>query len=106
MTIIIWQNINIAHHLSGSSLSTVLDCILEGLTFESVLGVVASQQSADNTALIRLQRDDNAEDWTEAALANKTAGMCVCIYGQPAIDAGGVRRQFFASCLAQTESQL
>ena len=41
--------------------------MLEGPSFESILGVAASQRSTDDSARIRLQRSDGAEDWTEAA---------------------------------------
>ena len=57
------------YNLSGSSLSRVLECMLEGPSFELILGVAASQQSTDDSAQIRLQRSDGAEDWAEAALA-------------------------------------
>jgi len=96
------------YNLSGSSLSKVLDYMLEGPSLESILGVVASQQSTDDSARIRLQRSNGAEDWAEATLAfykqgrfDKAAGMRVCIHGQPTIDAGGVRRQFFAVVFAE-----
>ena len=102
------QQLAYIYKLSDSSLSRVLECMLEGPSFESILGVAASQRSTDDSARIRLQRSDGAEDWTEAALAfykqgrfDKAAGMRVCIHGQPAIDAGGVRRQFFAVVLAE-----
>lgn len=108
------QQLAYIYKLSGSSLSRVLECMLEGPSFESILGVAASQRSTDDSARIRLQKSDGAEDWAEAALAfykqgrfDKAAGMRVCIHGQPAIDGGGVRRQFFAVVfaeLAQTES--
>ena len=102
------------YNLSGSSLSRVVECMLEGPTFESILGVATSQRSTDDSPRIRLERSDGAEDWTEAALAfykqgrfDKAAGMRIHIRGQPAIDAGGVRRQFFSVVfteLARTES--
>ena len=58
--------------------------------FHSVPGFIASHQFT------------NKEDLTKQA-----AGICVCIHCQPAIDAGGVCRQFFAVVfaeLARTES--
>ena len=77
--------------------------MLEGLSYGSILCVAALQRSVDDTAHIRLQRNDAAEDWVECALAfykqgrfDKTAAMRVCVSGQPAVDAGGVHRQFFA----------
>ena len=107
------EQLGYLYKLSGSALSLLIDCMLEGLSCESILCVAALQRSTDDTARIRLQRDDTTEDWVEAVLAfykqgrfDKTAAMCVCICGQPAIDAGGVRRQFFAVVfgeLAQTE---
>ena len=107
------EQLGYLYKLSGSALSLLIDCMLEGLSYESILCVAALQRSTDDTARIRLQRDDTAEDWVEAALAfykqsrfDKTAAMRVCICGQPAIDAGGVRRQFFAVVfgeLARTE---
>lgn len=107
------EQLRYIYSLSGSSLSKVIECLIEGPSIESILSIAALQRSTSDSARIRLQRDDTVEDWTEAALAfykqgkfEKSAGMRVCIYGQPAIDAGGVRRQFFANIfarLAQTD---
>ena len=51
---------------------------------------------------IRLEADDNDDDWVSAAFAHykshqfdPKAEVRICIRGQPAIDTGGVRRQFF-----------
>ena len=105
-----WTDEQLAYlyKLSDSTLSSVIDCMLEGLSYGSIFCVTALQRSADDTAHIRLQRDDVVEDWVESALAfykqgrfDKTAAMHVCISGQPAVDAGGVHRQFFAAVFGE-----
>lgn len=52
---------------------------------------------------IRLDSDDEEIDWVEAALSfykqdkfSSKAGVRISIRNQPAIDTGGVRRQFFS----------
>ena len=102
------------YNLSGSSFSKAVECLLEGPSLESICSLVTSQMSLDTSPRIRLDKDDDDEDWTEAALAfykqgkfDKSSGLRICIRGQPAIDAGGVRRQFFAvvfSQLARTDA--
>ena len=82
--------------------------MLEGPSLESICSLVTSQMSLDNGPRIRLDKDDGDEDWTEAALAfykqgkfDKSSGVRISIQGQPAIDAGGVHRQFFAVVFSQ-----
>ena len=55
-----------------------------------------------------MDEDDSEEDQTESAIAfykqgkfDKSSGVRVSIRGQPAIDAGGVSRQFFAVVFSQ-----
>ena len=80
------EQLGYLYKLSGSALSLLIDCMLEGLSYESILCVAALQRSTDDTASI-LQRGDTAEDWVEAALAfykqgrfDKTAAMRVYMW--------------------------
>ena len=59
---------------SGSLLSRVVECMLEGPSFELILGVVAPQWSTDDSQCIRLERRDSAEEWAEAALGFNKQG--------------------------------
>ena len=50
-----------------------------------------------------MHADDDDDDWMEAAFTfyknkrfDKTAGVRISIRGQPAVDTGGIRRQFFS----------
>ena len=73
---------------------------------ESLLSLLSTYQitvSTSESPRIRLENDDEADDWVEAALSfykqlrfNKHAGVRISIRDQPAIDLGGVRRQFFS----------
>ena len=89
----------------GLHFQTAIECLLEGSSLESICSLVTSQMSLDNGPRIRLDKDDSDEDWTEAALAfykqGEPSGVRISIRGQPAIDAGGVRRQFFAVVFSQ-----
>ena len=95
------------YNLSGS-VSKAMECLLEGPSIESMCNLVTSQMTLDDSPRIRLEKGDTEEDWTESALAFykqgkfvKSSGLRVSIRGQPAIDAGGVRRQFFAVVFSQ-----
>ena len=92
-------------NLSGFSLSKYF---IEGPSFESIRSVAISQITVplEESPCIRVDADDDEDEWTEAAIAfykqkkfNKSAGVRISIRGQPAVDVGGVRRQFFFSVL-------
>ena len=96
------------YNLSGFSLSKCLECFIQGPSFESVRSVAVSQIAVplEESPRIRVDVDDDEDEWTEAAIAfykqkkfNKSAGVRISIRGQPAVDVGGVRRQFFFSVL-------
>ncbi|XP_065887912.1 uncharacterized protein [Dysidea avara] len=62
----------------------------------------------DESPRIRLDDEDEYEDWLTAALAfykyskfDKHAAVRITIHGQPGVDAGGVRRQFFSIVFTQ-----
>ena len=93
------------YKLSSYSLSNTIEFLTNTPTFASLCGLAAD--STITTALeesprIRLESDDLDEDWLAAALAfykhnkfDKHASLRITIRGQPGIDTGGVRRQFF-----------
>ena len=96
------------YNLPGFSLSKCLECFIQGPSFESIRSVAVSQITVplEESPRIRVDIDDDEDEWTEAAIAfykqkkfNKSAGVCISIRGQPAVDVGGVYRQFFFSVL-------
>ena len=104
------------YDLSNCSFTCTVDCALEGPSLESLRGLAVTQVTIppEESPRIRLDADDDDLDWVEAALAFykqskfiKEAQVRVSIRGQPGIDTGGVRRQFFSvvfSKLAQPSS--
>ena len=57
-----------------------------------------------------MEANDDENDWVEAAMAfyehcrfSKEAGVLICIGGQPGIDTGGARRQFFFVVLSSLD---
>ena len=96
------------YNLSGLSLSKSFDCLIEGPSFDSIRSVAICQITvpSEESPRIRVDVDDDADDWTEAAVAfyknskfDRSAGVRISIRGQPAVDVGGVRRQFFFTVL-------
>ena len=90
--------------LSANSFSCAIDCALDGPSLESLRSLAVRQLNVplEESPRIRLDIDDSDQDWVEAALAfykqnkfNKQARVRITIRGQPGIDTGGVRRQFF-----------
>ena len=62
----------------------------------------------DESPRIRLDADDEEEDYMTAALAfykcnkfDKNAAVRITIHGQPGVDTGGIRRQFFSVVFTQ-----
>ena len=102
------EQLTCIYNLSGLSLSKCFDCLIEGPSFDSIRSIAICQISipSEESPRIRLDVDDDADDWTEAAVAfyknskfNRSAGVRISIRGQPAVDVGGVRRQFFFTVL-------
>ena len=65
----------------------------------------------DEWPVIKLSVDDDEEDWVEAAFCfykqsklNKSASVPISVRGQPAVDTGGLRRQFFSVIFNQMVS--
>ena len=82
-------------------MSKCFDYLIEGPSFNSIRSIAICQISipSEESPRIRVDVDDDADDWTEAAVAfyknskfNRSAGV-------PAVDVGGVRRQFFFTVL-------
>ena len=93
------------YDLSKCSFTRTVDCALEGPSLESLRGLAVTQVTIppQESPRIRLDVDDDDLDWVEAALAFykqskfiKEAQVRISIRGQPGIDTGGVRRQFFS----------
>ena len=61
---------------------------------------------------IQLHEEDDDDDWMEAAFTfykgrgfDKKAGVRISIRGQPAVDTGGIRRQFFSVVFTKLASE-
>ena len=90
---------------SGENLMNTMNCSLEGPTLESICSLLKVSRiisPISDSPRIRLEADDNDDDWVSAAFAHykshqfdPKAEVYICMRGQPAIDTGGVRRQFF-----------
>lgn len=107
------KNLKYIYYLSKHSLTSAMDCLLDGPSFDSLRALAASQITvkSEDSPRIRLERDDDNDDWVEAAMVfykqakfNKDAGVHISIRGQPAVDTGGVRRQFFSVVFAKLAS--
>ena len=102
--------------LSGQSISSAINCALEGPSLKSLRSLAVKQLTIplEESPRIRLYADDADLDWVDVALAfykqdkfDKQARVRVTIQGQARIDTGGVRRQFFSvvfSSLAASSS--
>ena len=105
------KQIDYVYEISENS-DTVLNCLVSS---ETLLQQVAAQYITiplEESPKILLDADDDEKDWTEAAISfykgthfNPNGHVKICIRGQPAVDTGGVRRQFFAvvfDCIAHS----
>ena len=102
--------------LSNCSFSSTVDCALGGPSLESLRSLALTQLTIplEESPRIWLDKEDDEQDWVDAALAfykqakfSKQAYVRISIRGQPGIDTGGVRRQFFSvvfSMLAQSST--
>ena len=98
-------------NMSGKSFDKSLDCLIS-LSDNTPVTLLALARSfliavpLHESPCICVDSDDDKDDWTEAAISfykgllfKKTAHVKISIRNQPAIDIGGVRRQFFAIVL-------
>ena len=67
---------------------------------------VEDNNKLSDSPRIKLDGDDDIDDWVSAAMAyykspqfDRHAELRISLRGQPAVDTGGVRRQFFTSVL-------
>ena len=99
------EQLRYLYDLSKHSFTCAVDCALAGPSLETLRSLARMHLTVplEESPRIRLDVDDNDLDWVEAALAfykqakfNKQAYVRVSIRGQPGIDTGGVRRQFFS----------
>ena len=100
------SKLNYIYTLSSCLFSQAVDFLLGPCSFSLLRNLACDFQittTLEESPRIRLEADDDEEDWVAAALAfykqskfDTHAALRVSIRGQPAIDAGGVRRQFFS----------
>ena len=96
--------------VNGNDPDAATNLILEGVSLPSLLSLLTSScVDEDETSKIVLEEyhGGNPERLVEAAVTfykgtrfNPRAEVRVCIENQPAMDAGGVRRQFMSDVLA------
>ena len=94
------------YELSSYSLSNTVEYPTKTPTFASLHSLASDSlitTALEESPRIRLESDDLEEDWLVAALAfykynkfDKHASLRITIRGQPGIDTGSVRRQFFS----------
>ncbi len=97
--------------------SKVMHTLLEGLSMDSLRDVVRStriRKSLCDSPRLRVDADDEEGEWVDAAVSfykaskfDKEGQLRVYIRGQPGVDTGGLRRQFFSvvfETLATSES--
>lgn len=77
---------------------------MDGL--RQIVNSVRIQKSVCDSPRLRIEGDDEADEWVDAAISFYKAGkfdpqaqLRVYMRGQPGVDTGGLRRQFFFSCI-------
>ena len=112
------SQLDMLYHLSKCSFSKVVDSVLEGISIECLRSLAYSTivVPLSESPRICLDVDDDEEDWVQAAISfykdakfDRQAPVRISIRGQPAVDTGGVQRQFFSvvfSKLADSSSVL
>jgi hypothetical protein len=88
----------------SQSVNRTTDLILNGLHFETIRQLAASCFTIPLTESprIRVHSDDDADDWMDAAISfykkgfDKNSYVMLRMTGQPGVDTGGIRRQFFS----------
>lgn len=94
---------------SGSKFQETTNCLLDGPTSESIRSLLRFSRittSMTESPRIRLEADDDCDDWVSAAVTYYKCPQFdphvrISWRGQPAIDTGGVRRQFFSTVFQQ-----
>lgn len=93
----------------ANDVSKLMSYMLEGLGLDTIRSILKSSRILRvgcDSPRIRLESDDDEDDWVSAAIAHykspkfdSGAEVRITIKGQPAVDTGGVRRQFFSVVL-------
>ncbi len=109
------ENVKFVYAESGSSATVTTDCLMDGPTLSSIRSVLRASRitmALADSPKIRLDADDDGEDWVSAAVTyykslqfEKHSEVRISLRGQPAVDTGGVRRQFFALVLGRVASE-
>lgn len=101
------EQLEFIYELNGKKISSTMDCLLDGINAECICSLLArSVFTSEDIGHIRV--NSNEEDWVEAALCHykrkdfdPSAKLRVTITNEPAVDTGGVRRQFFSVAFRQ-----
>ena len=98
--------LSLVFKLCSNSCLRAVDFLTSDPSFLSLRSLAADHiitTPVDESPRIRLDTEDEDEDWLTAALAfykhnkfDKHASVRITIHGQPGIDTGGIRRQFFS----------
>jgi len=90
--------------LGKHSFTIVFDCLLASCGLEDLKTLAACQLEVplSECPRIRLEHDDSEDEWVEACVSfykhsrfDNRAPVKLSIHGQPGVDTGGIRRQFF-----------
>ena len=89
--------------LSGDDISYACECVFAGPSLEGLISMVFSSVISDEDEMRLKIDDEKEEDLVDCFFAlykgprfNPQSMLRVCLTGEPAIDAGGVRRQVFS----------
>ena len=101
------ENIKFVYAESGNNFLETTNCLVDGPTSDSIRSLLYFSRittSMTESPRIRLEADDDSDDWVSAATAyynsanfDPHAEVRIAWRGQPAIDTGGVRPQFFST---------
>ena len=103
------EQLKFVYAQSGNDFMMSMNCLLEGPCVDSIRTLLRSSRIKGPIAdspRIRLEDDDDDDDWVSAAITfyksprfDANAEVRISIRGQPGVDTGGVRRQFFTVVL-------
>ena len=85
-------------HLSGGDFEATMNCLLQGPTLNSLLTLCKQQMDEKCPKKLHIDSTDLWFDgiaYYKSSAIDLTKSIRVVLDGQPAIDTGGVRRQFF-----------
>jgi hypothetical protein len=99
------ESIKFVFSESGEDFTETTNCLVNGPTLDSIRSLLKKCKiiiPLAESPRIRLDPDDDQDDWVSAAVTyykssqfDRHSEVRISLRGQPAVDTGGVRRQFF-----------